>query len=92
MRHIDVIIATENFQDVEDCYDPEETEAIIENGMKIATKGEDKRWSKFLGCVFLAKMGTELPPTCEACHGGYCTVERDKSDEGQSKCMPFGCI
>ena len=53
-------------------YEPEETDAMIENGVQIATMGGDEGWAECLGCALMEKMGGGLPEACEACWEAFC--------------------
>lgn len=53
-------------------YTPSQTDAMIANGVQIATKGGDAQWPTCLGCAFLKKAGGALPHVCETCFNTYC--------------------
>jgi len=53
-------------------YSEAETEAMIANGVQIATKGGDEAWPVCLGCVIMMKSGGELPGACGGCFRSYC--------------------
>lgn len=54
-------------------YSASETDAMIANGVQIATKGGDPLWPTCLGCAFLKKTaGATLPAACTACFNTYC--------------------
>ncbi|KAL8830984.1 MAG: hypothetical protein Q9191_001133 [Dirinaria sp. TL-2023a] len=53
-------------------YDAKKTEAMIENGVQIATMGDHKAWAECLGCALMEKMDVELPEACGVCWEGFC--------------------
>ena len=53
-------------------YTVAETDAMIANGVQIATQGGDAGWSTCLGCAIVMKTGQALPPQCQACFQKYC--------------------
>lgn len=50
----------------------EETDALIANGVGIASQGGDKNWPVCLACAVVMKTGGSLPKECQACFKKYC--------------------
>ena len=53
-------------------YSPAETDALVANGVQVATKGGDQAWPTCLGCAITKKTGGSLPAACTACFNTYC--------------------
>ena len=53
-------------------YDAEKTEAMIDNGVQIATMAGHQAWAECLGCALMEKMDVELPEACGVCWEGFC--------------------
>ena len=53
-------------------YTVAETDAMIANGVQIATKGGDMGWPLCLACGIMKKAGGTLPVGCTACYKQYC--------------------
>lgn len=53
-------------------YSKAETDAMIANGVQIASKGGDPGWPICLGCAITMKTGGQLPAACTACFSTYC--------------------
>jgi lysophospholipase len=53
-------------------YTVAETDAMIANGVQIATKGGDKGWPLCLACGIMKKAGGSLPSGCASCFTQYC--------------------
>ena len=53
-------------------YSKAETDAMIANGVQIASKGGDPGWPTCLGCALTMKTGATLPTACTACFSTYC--------------------
>ncbi|KAH8651887.1 lysophospholipase [Tricladium varicosporioides] len=53
-------------------YSEDDTEAMIANGVEIATQGGDSSWGTCLGCAVMMKTGSSLPAACTACFAKYC--------------------
>lgn len=56
-------------------YPKAETDAMIANGVVIATQGGDSEWGTCLGCAMMMKTGQALPSACTACFAKYCYHE-----------------
>lgn len=50
--------------------------AMMENGIKIATKDGEEGWAECLGCSTLEKRKLELPGACGGCLDDYCYRRR----------------
>ena len=53
-------------------YEADETEAMIENGVQIATNHGDEAWAECLGCALMEKMDVDLPEACDLCWEEFC--------------------
>lgn len=53
-------------------YDVSETDALIANGVQVATQGGAEGWNTCLACGIMAKTGDTLPDACTACLAEYC--------------------
>ena len=53
-------------------YSVNETDAMIANGVQVATQGDDSEWPVCLGCAIVKKTGATLPEACSACFEKYC--------------------
>lgn len=53
-------------------YSKADTDAMIANGVQIASKGGDAAWPTCLGCAITKKSGKSLPAECNACFSQYC--------------------
>jgi lysophospholipase len=53
-------------------YSSSETDAMVANGVQIATQNGDAGWPTCLGCALVMKTGTTLPAECGACFTKYC--------------------
>ena len=53
-------------------YTVAETDAMIANGVQIASKGGDKGWPLCLACGIMKKAGGMLPSGCASCLSTYC--------------------
>ncbi len=53
-------------------YSVAETDAMIANGLQIATKGGDKGWPLCLAYGIMKKAGGTLPSGCASCFKQYC--------------------
>ncbi|RMZ89702.1 hypothetical protein DV736_g3096, partial [Chaetothyriales sp. CBS 134916] len=53
-------------------YTVAETDAMIANGVQIATKGGDQGWPLCLACGILKKASDWLPSDCTSCFTEYC--------------------
>jgi lysophospholipase len=49
-----------------------ETDAMIANGVGIATQGEKAGWGTCLACALMMKTENTLPSDCTACLAEYC--------------------
>jgi lysophospholipase len=49
-----------------------ETDAMIANGVGIATQGEKGGWGTCLACALMMKTENTLPSDCTACLAEYC--------------------
>ena len=53
-------------------YSKAETDAMIANGVQIATQNGEKDWPFCLACAIKNKDGDALPRKCRACFRKYC--------------------
>lgn len=53
-------------------YTPEETRAMIANGVQIGLQNGAADWPTCLGCAMTKKTGGKLPKACTACFSKYC--------------------
>jgi len=53
-------------------YPKEQTEAMIANGVQIATQESKEGWATCLGCALMMKTASALPEECSACFNEYC--------------------
>ncbi|KAF2097096.1 lysophospholipase [Rhizodiscina lignyota] len=53
-------------------YTVAETDAMIANGVQIATQNGTSGWPTCLGCAIVKKTGGTLPSACTACFNKYC--------------------
>jgi len=53
-------------------YSEAETEAMIANGVQIASQGGKQGWATCLGCAVMMKTGQALASACGACFEEYC--------------------
>ncbi|RMZ76751.1 hypothetical protein DV737_g4722, partial [Chaetothyriales sp. CBS 132003] len=53
-------------------YTVAETDAMIANGVQIATRGGDQEWPLCLACGILKKSSDRLPGDCTSCFEEYC--------------------
>lgn len=53
-------------------YSVTESDAMVGNGVEIATQGGDAGWAVCLGCAIVMKTGQMLPDGCRACFEKYC--------------------
>lgn len=56
-------------------YQKTEQTEMIENGVNIATQGNNTAWGTCLGCGIMMKTGETLPSDCTACLAKYCYYE-----------------
>lgn len=56
-------------------YSITETDAMIANGVQMASQGGASDWGTCLGCAILIKSGYELPTACHKCFSKYCYGE-----------------
>ena len=53
-------------------YSEADTDAMIANGLQVATQGGKAGWATCLGCALMMKTEQALPSDCEACCKEYC--------------------
>lgn len=53
-------------------YSEADTDAMIANGVEVATQGGDAGWATCLGCALMMNTGQALPSDCTACYAKYC--------------------
>jgi lysophospholipase len=53
-------------------YSAADTDAMIANGVQIATQNGDAQWPTCLGCAIMMNSTLILPEACEACFAKYC--------------------
>lgn len=56
-------------------YSEDQTDAMIANGVAVASQGGNEGWGVCLGCAIMMKSGNILPTACEKCFEQYCYVE-----------------
>ncbi|TID18698.1 hypothetical protein E2P81_ATG05680 [Venturia nashicola] len=57
-------------------YTHKQVDGMIENGMYIATQGNDAEWPFCLGCAITLKTGAATPSACRPCLQRYCYKEK----------------
>jgi lysophospholipase len=53
-------------------YEKSETDAMIANGVEVASQGGKEGWGTCLGCALMMKTGQILPDDCQDCFNEYC--------------------
>ena len=60
-------------------YSKEETDAMIANGVEIATQNGDENWPFCLACAIKNQDASNLPAGCDACFQEYCYYQTASS-------------